>query len=53
MPFTLSARSRGRLAGVHPHLQRVVELAIRRTPVDFMVTEGLRTVERQRELFNF
>lgn len=51
MPFTLSARSRARLAGVHPHLQKVVELAIRRTPVDFMITEGLRTVERQRELF--
>lgn len=51
MPFTLSARSRSRLAGVHPHLQRVVELAIRRAPIDFMVTEGPRTVERQRELF--
>lgn len=50
MPFTLSARSRSRLAGVHPHLQRVVELAIRRAPIDFMVTEGLRTPQRQAEL---
>ena len=52
MPFTLSARSRGRLAGVHPALVAVVNLAITRTPVDFMVTEGRRTVERQRQLFH-
>lgn len=43
----LSRRSRDRLIGVHPALIAVVELAIRRTPVDFMVTEGVRTRERQ------
>lgn len=46
----LSRRSRDRLIGVHPALVAVVEAAIMRTPVDFMVTEGLRTRERQATL---
>lgn len=46
----LSQRSRDRLRGVHPALVAVVEAAIARTPVDFMVTEGLRTPERQAAL---
>ena len=51
MTFNLSAKSLGRLAGVHPRLQAVVKLAIQMTPIDFAVLEGVRTVERQRELF--
>lgn len=47
MSFRLSSRSRARLIGVHPPLIAVVEAAIARTPVDFMITEGLRTAERQ------
>lgn len=47
MSFRLSRRSRDRLIGVHPALIAVVERAITRTPVDFMVTEGLRTPARQ------
>ena len=50
MSFRLSARSRRALQGVHPELVAVVEAAIRRTPVDFMVTEGLRSPERQAAL---
>lgn len=50
MSFTLSARSRARLEGVHPDLQRVVYEAIQVTRVDFSVIEGLRTLARQREL---
>ena len=50
MAFKLSNRSRKRLEGVHPDLVRVVERAIQITPVDFMVTEGLRSVTRQAEL---
>ena len=46
----LSRRSRDRLVGVHPALVAVVEAAIARTPIDFMVTEGLRTRERQAAL---
>ena len=50
MAYLLSSRSKDRLKGVHPDLVRVVERAIGRTPVDFMVTEGLRTRDRQRAL---
>ena len=50
MSFRLSARSRARLKGVHPSLIAVVEAAIGRSPVDFMITEGLRTAERQAAL---
>ena len=50
MSFRLSQRSRERLKGVHPDLVAVVEGAILLTPVDFMVTEGLRTPARQAEL---
>lgn len=51
MTFTLSQRSRDRMKGVHPDLVKVVELAITKTTVDFVVTEGLRSVERQRQLY--
>lgn len=50
MSFRLSDRSRARLAGVHPALVGVMESAILTTPVDFMVTEGLRTPDRQAAL---
>lgn len=48
--FKLSKRSLSRLEGVHPDLVQVVMLAITLTEIDFGVTEGLRTVERQRAL---
>jgi peptidoglycan L-alanyl-D-glutamate endopeptidase CwlK len=51
MKFKLSKRSLDRLAGVHPDLVKVVRRAIELTEVDFVVTEGLRTKERQAELF--
>ncbi len=50
MSFRLSQRSRDRLQGVHPALVGVVEAAILRTPVDFMITEGVRTAARQAQL---
>lgn len=50
MPFELSGRSIAKLAGVHPDLVKVVHRAIGLTAVDFTVTDGLRTVERQRVL---
>ncbi len=50
MSFHLSARSRARLKGVHPALVGVIEAAILETPVDFMVTEGLRSPARQAAL---
>jgi len=45
-------RSEKNLVGVHPDLVKVMRLAIERTPVDFAITEGLRTKERQKELFD-
>ena len=51
MSFVLGRRSLERLDGVHEDLVRVVKRAITMTRVDFGVTEGLRSEERQRELF--
>lgn len=50
MTFVLGSRSRAKLKGVHPDLVRVVELALTYSPHDFTITEGLRSVARQREL---
>lgn len=50
MTFKLSQRSLNSLKGVHPDLVKVVKRAIEITPVDFVVIEGLRTLERQKEL---
>lgn len=50
MAYKLSARSLSRLQGVHPDLIRVVKRAIEITTIDFTVIEGLRTMERQKEL---
>ena len=47
MGFHLSARSLSRLEGVHPRLVAVAREAIALSPVDFMITEGLRTRTRQ------
>lgn len=46
----LSARSQKNLTGVHPDLVAIVNLAAERTPIEFEVIEGLRTVERQKAL---
>jgi len=50
MAFKLSKRSLDALHGVHPALTGVVRRAIELTEIDFVVTEGLRTKERQAEL---
>lgn len=50
MAFKLSKRSLSRLEGVDSRLVEVVKIAIHVTKVDFGVIEGLRTVDRQREL---
>lgn len=50
MTYALSTKSQDRLKGVHPRLVAVVKLAITISAVDFAVLEGVRTVERQKEL---
>jgi len=50
MGFKLSSRSIGRLDGVNDNMVKVVKRAIEITSIDFGVTQGLRTVEEQKEL---
>ena len=52
MSYVLGKRSKERLEGVHPDLVAVVERAIEISKVDFTVLESVRSVARQRELFN-
>lgn len=46
----LDPRSLKKLEGVHEDLVSVVKLAVDITPQPFIITEGLRTVERQKML---
>jgi peptidoglycan L-alanyl-D-glutamate endopeptidase CwlK len=48
--FGFSSRSINNLVGVHPDLVRVAHRAIQISPVDFVITEGRRTRQRQAEL---
>jgi peptidoglycan LD-endopeptidase CwlK len=50
MAFKLSGRSLKNLEGVDSQLIEVVKYAIGVSRIDFGVTEGLRTTQRQREL---
>lgn len=52
MTYALSQRSKDRLTGVHPDLVKVIEEAIKESPLDFSISEGLRTKERQKVLFD-
>lgn len=48
--FNLSKKSLSKLQGIHPDLVKVVRRAIQISEVDFAVGEGLRSIERQKEL---
>ena len=50
MTYKLGTRSLQNLSGVHPDLVAVVKLAISITEQDFTVIEGIRNINRQREL---
>jgi peptidoglycan L-alanyl-D-glutamate endopeptidase CwlK len=50
MTFKFSQRSLNNLKGVHPDLVRVVHRALALSPLDFVITEGLRTKARQAQL---
>lgn len=52
MTFSFGTKSSERLSQVHPDLQRVFNEAIKDSPLDFSITEGLRTKERQKVLFD-
>jgi len=48
--FKFSSRSEANLKTVHADLQKVMRLALRISPVDFSITEGIRTKDRQKKL---
>lgn len=48
----MDARSKDRLKEVDGKLAQVIELAYSISPIPFKVTEGLRSPERQKELFD-
>lgn len=50
MAIVLGQRSLSRLQGVHPDLVRVIMKAAAMSSLDFTVLEGLRTLDRQRQL---
>lgn len=47
---TLNARSLALLDGVHPDLRKIVMRCAKDSKIDFIVTEGRRTLARQKEL---
>lgn len=49
--FKFSQRSENNLKGVHKDLVKVVHRALEISAVDFTVIEGVRTLQRQKELF--
>jgi len=49
MGFKYSNRSLGNLKGIHPDLRKVADRAIEISKVDFIITDGLRTLKEQRE----
>ncbi|WP_127960163.1 M15 family metallopeptidase [Serratia microhaemolytica] len=48
--FVFSTRSETNLRGVHRDLVRVARLALQLSPIDFAITEGVRSLERQQQL---
>lgn len=50
MTYQFGQKSLEKLATVHPDLQRVFKEAITNSPYDFSITEGVRSLERQKEL---
>ncbi|MDL2290390.1 M15 family metallopeptidase [Paludibacteraceae bacterium OttesenSCG-928-F17] len=50
--YRLGSRSIKSLQGVHPEMVRLMTEAIKHSPVDFTITEGVRTMERQQELYS-
>jgi peptidoglycan L-alanyl-D-glutamate endopeptidase CwlK len=48
--YKFGTKSTERLSTVHPDLQKLFKAAISTSPYDFSITEGVRTIERQKEL---
>ncbi|WP_127958061.1 M15 family metallopeptidase [Serratia microhaemolytica] len=50
MSNKFSQRSENNLRDLHPDLVKVARLALQYSPIDFAITEGRRSVARQRQL---
>ena len=50
MTRIFGSRSTKNMTGIHPDLRLVLDKALQDSPLDFVVIEGLRTVERQKQL---
>ena len=50
MKFGLNSAKK--LRSCHPDIQAIMNLAIKRTDIDFGISEGHRSMKRQKELFN-
>lgn len=48
--MTLTERDQARMVGLHPDLVEVVELAAKISSLEFIITEGKRTLQRQKQL---
>jgi len=51
MVYKFSKRSLDNLKGVHPDMVKLMKEAIKTTPIDFTIIEGVRTTARQLELY--
>lgn len=51
MGYKFGKTSKRNLSTCHEDLQAVAELVLKRSRVDFTVTEGNRTIDRQQELY--
>lgn len=52
MAYSLGKRSKANYDTLHPDLQKVIDLALIVSQVDFTITEGERSAERQQMLFD-
>lgn len=48
--YKFSQKSLNNLSGVHEDMGRLMEEAIKTSPLDFGITEGIRSVTRQKQL---
>lgn len=49
--YKFGQRSLDNLKGVHPNLVKVMMEAIKYSPCDFTITDGIRTTKEQQEIF--
>lgn len=51
--YQFGKRSLDNLVGVHPNLVEVLKASITDSPVDFTITEGVRTAQKQQEYYSW